>query len=107
MLAQTHIHAHDCHHPSVYEMGAVLAMSNGFEPTDFSADCKLERPAAAQPSGKERDVSSTQDTRVVSATASFCRMSKSNAAALCKGLDLGSSPLAAALAKELALPFRT
>ena len=69
--------------------------------------CRGSIPAADQPCGKDLETSSTQDTRVDSATASFCKMSRSYAAALCNGLDLPSSPLAAAFAKTLNLPMST
>lgn len=68
---------------------------------------KQTPPAAGQPCGRDLDTSSTQDTKVVSATASFCRMSRSYAAALCSGLDFCSSPFAAALANALYLPIST
>lgn len=69
---------------------------------------KEERlPAAGQPCGKDLDTSSTHDTKVVSATANFCKMSRSYATALCKGLAVRSSPFAASLAKQLYFPMST
>lgn len=71
--------------------------------------CKAKKklPAAGQPCGKDLKTSSTHDTKVVSATASFCKMSRSYATALCKGLSLRSSPFAAPLAKQLYFPMST
>ena len=88
---------------------AVKAKAKAQAKTKAMAKAKAKKkvPAAGQPCGKDLDTSSTHDTKVVSATANFCKMSRSYAAALCSGLDFGSSPFAAALAKQLNIPMST
>ncbi len=88
---------------------AVKAKAKAQAKTKAMAKAKAKKkvPAAGQPCGKDLDTSSTHDTKVVSATANFCKMSRSYATALCKGLALKSSPFAASLAKQLYFPMST